>query len=203
MSASVPARRAPLTAALLALSAALALTGCGRERASDTTATAGGPAAPSASASTGAPGAGPYVEPGAGDGAPHYNENNAYRREGEMSPAHEADANREAERITPVIERLWKQKKWDPASVRTALLDLGYEEERITQDGKRLGGTLTVREMYPRFETDHYVTPEGALVALRVHDDTCVTAFLQKTNYQVRTNGLYPETGCLEPPAGH
>jgi hypothetical protein len=57
--------------------------------------------------------------------------------------------------------------------------------------------------MYPRFEGDHYVTPEGSLVALRVHDDACVTAFLQKSDYQVRSNGPYPETGCLEPPAGH
>ncbi|MFI9150307.1 hypothetical protein [Streptomyces sp. NPDC053367] len=203
MSASIRARRGPFAAAVLVLTAALALTGCGRQRASDTTATEGGPATPPASASPGAAGATPYVEPGAGDGAPHYNENNGYRREGDMSPAHEADADREAERMTPVIKRLWQQKKWDPASVRSALLDLGYEEERVSQDGKRLGGTLTVRAMYPRFEADHYVTPEGALVALRVHDDACVTAFLQKTDYQVRTNGIYPETGCLEPPAGH
>lgn len=35
------------------------------------------------------------------------------------------------------------------------------------------------------------------------HDDACVTAFVQKTDYQVKTNGPYPEGGCFEPRAGH
>lgn len=57
--------------------------------------------------------------------------------------------------------------------------------------------------MGSRFEADHYVTPEGASVGVRVHDDACVTAFVQKTNYEVKTNGPYIEGGCFEPPAGH
>jgi hypothetical protein len=143
------------------------------------------------------------VEPGSGDGAPHYDENNAYRREGDMAPAHEKDARREADRIRPVLEGLWERRKWDPATVRTALLRLGYEEERVTKDGRRLGGTLTVTAMSARWKDDHYVTPEGTRVALRVHDDACVSAFVQKPNFEVRTNGPYPETGCFEPPYGH
>jgi hypothetical protein len=148
-------------------------------------------------------GASPYVEPGAGDGAPHYNENNAYRRPGEMSPASAADAKREAARIEPVLKRLWQEKKWDPATVRRALLGLGYQEERTGANGERLGGTLTVLPMSPRFETDHYVTPEGARVGLRVHEDACVTAFVQKSNYGVSANGPYLESGCFEPPFAH
>jgi hypothetical protein len=143
------------------------------------------------------------VEPGAGDGAPHYNENNAGRRPGEMSPASAADAEREAARIEPVLKRLWQEKKWDPATVRRALLGLGYEEARTGANGERVGGTLTVRPMSARFETDHYVTPEGAEVGLSVHPDACVTAFIQKSNYQVSTNGPYPESGCFEPPFAH
>ncbi|MFI9756668.1 hypothetical protein ACIHFB_01870 [Streptomyces sp. NPDC051963] len=196
MPTSTSARRTPLAGAGLVLAAALTLTACGELRADST---AG--AAPSASSH--ASGASPYVEPGAGDGAPHYNENNAYRRSGDMSAAHAKDAGREAERIRPVLKRLWEQGKWDPATVRAALLKLGYEEERVTQDGKRLGGTLTVREMFSRYENDGYVTPEGALVGLRVHADACVSAFVQKSNYEVETNGPYPETGCFEPPYGH
>ena len=38
---------------------------------------------------------------------------------------------------------------------------------------------------------------------LRVHADACVSAFVQKSNFEVRTNGPYPETGCFEPPYGH
>ncbi|MFD7505895.1 hypothetical protein [Streptomyces sp. NPDC059850] len=54
-----------------------------------------------------------------------------------------------------------------------------------------------------RYEVDHSITPEGARVAPRIHDDACVTAFLQPTNYQVSTNGPYLETGCFAPPSGH
>ena len=199
MSPSTSVRRMPVVGAGLVLVGVLALTACGEVRAPGSVAAA----TPSASASASAAGASPYVEPGAGDGAPHYNENNAYRQSGDMSPAHARDAEREAARIRPVLERLWKQRTWDPSAVRAALLRLGYEEERVTQDGKRLGGTLTVREMFSRYEGDGYVTPEGALVALRVHADACVSAFVQKSNYEVRTNGPYPETGCFEPPYGH
>ncbi|TXS51755.1 hypothetical protein EAO75_09875 [Streptomyces sp. uw30] len=197
MSSSTSARLRALAGAGLVLAGALTLTACGEVRAPGSTAAA----TPSASAS--ARGASPYVEPGAGDGAPHYNENNAYRQSGDMSPAHAKDAEREAERIRPVLKQLWEQRKWEPSEVRSALLRLGYEEERITKDGKRLGGTLTVRDMFSRYKNDGYVTPEGSLVALRVHDDACVSAFVQKSNYGVETNGPYPETGCFEPPYGH
>ncbi|MEU0220159.1 hypothetical protein ABZ281_36065 [Streptomyces sp. NPDC006265] len=200
MSTSTTTRRALLGPAT-ALALAVTLTACGDLHASDTA--AGTAPSPSATSSPPASGASPYVEPGAGDGAPHYNENNAYRREGEMAPAHEKDARREADRIRPVLERLWRQREWDPATVRAALLRLGYEEERVTKGGRRLGGTLTVTEMSARWKDDHYVTPEGTRVALRVHADACVSAFVQKSNFEVRTNGPYPETGCLEPPYGH
>ncbi|MFE0255399.1 hypothetical protein [Streptomyces sp. NPDC059010] len=223
MAPSTSARRRSLAGAGLVLAAALTLTACGQERAVDTAAGggAGDGATPStspstsastspstsanasASASPTAPGASPYVEPGAGDGAPHYNENNAYRQSGEMSPEHAKDAEREAQRIRPVLKRLWEQGKWDPSAVRAALLRLGYEEERVTKGGKLLGGTLTVQEMFSRYQDGKYVTPEGAMVGLRVHQDACVTAFVQKSNYGVAANGPYPETGCFEPPYGH
>ncbi|OMI40445.1 hypothetical protein SPAR_05865 [Streptomyces sparsogenes DSM 40356] len=164
---------------------------------------AGIPNPPPPSSSPGSSGASPHVEPGAGDGAPHYNENNAGRLPGEMSADSAEDARKEADRIRPVLRRLWKEKKWDVKSVRAALLEFGYEEVRTGAGGKRLGGTLDVRGMEPRFETDHYVTPEGARVGLWVHDDACVTAFVQKTNFEVRTNGPYLESGCFEPPFAH
>jgi hypothetical protein len=201
MSTSTAVRRAPL-AATLALAGALALTGCGELRASD----ARGGTAPGASGGPPSPtalGASPYVEPGAGDGAPHHDENNAHRRPGGMSPGHARDAEREADRIRPVLRRLWKQERWDPATVRAALLRLGYEEERVGADGTRLGGTLTVTEMLSRYEDGRYVTPEGTRVALRVHDDACVTAFVQPSNVDARANGPYPETGCFAPDVGH
>ncbi|MZF90136.1 hypothetical protein [Streptomyces sp. SID5643] len=199
MSTSTLARRVRPAAA--ALAAAAALTSCGDLHAPGTT--PGASSRPSGSSSPSVSGASPYVEPGAGDGAPHYNENNAYRRAGEMTPAHAADAEREAARIRPVLKRLWEQRKWDPETVRAALLRLGYEEERVAQDGKRLGGTLTVTGLPSHWEGDGPVTPEGSRVALRVHDDACVTAFLQQSNFAVSTNGPYPETGCFQPPYGH
>ncbi|MFF9346420.1 hypothetical protein [Streptomyces sp. NPDC014734] len=197
MSTSESVRRLSPAAVGLLLTAALSLTACGEQRAPGPAAGAVVGSSPSAS------GASPYVEPGAGDGAPHYNENNAYRHPRDMSPAHAKDAEREAGRIRPVLERLWKQGQWKPSEVRAALLRLGYEEAPAAGDGGRTGGTLTVREMRPRYRDGGYVTPEGAMVGLRVHDDACVTAFVQKTNYEARANGPYPETGCFEPPYGH
>ncbi|MFF7652039.1 hypothetical protein ACFZCY_19835 [Streptomyces sp. NPDC007983] len=198
MQTSLPGRRRRVAATALLLGAALSLTACGEQRVT----AADAPSAPPSSG-PGSPAASPYVEPGAHDGAPHYRENNAYRLPGEMSPADAKDARKEAARIEPVLKRLWGEKKWDPKSVRAAMLKLGYEEERTGPKGERIGGTLTVQGMEPRFETDHYITPEGARVGLRVHADACVTAFVQKTNYQVSTNGPYMETGCFEPPSGH
>ncbi|MFE5688172.1 hypothetical protein [Streptomyces sp. NPDC056512] len=190
------------------LSAAVALTGCGTERATDTaaavpTSLARSSPPPSAPPTPTSPPASPYVEPGVVDGAPHIGDNNAYRRTGALSPAGEKAARREAARIEPVLKRLWRQKEWDPESVRAALLELGYAEEGSGEAGERAGGTLGVRGMDARYETDHYVTPDGAQVGLRVRADACVTAFVQETNYGVKVNGPYLETGCFEPPYGH
>ncbi|MFI8790346.1 hypothetical protein [Streptomyces sp. NPDC055105] len=202
-------RRRRCAALVLLLSAAVALTGCGEERATDPaaglpTSPARSSPPPSPSPTMTSPPASPYVEPGVVDGAPHNGDNNAYRRTGGMSPAGEMAARREAARIEPVLKRLWGQKEWDPASVSAALLKLGYAEEGSGDEGERAGGgTLGVRGMDARYETDHYVTPEGAQVGLRVRADACVTAFVQETNYGVKVNGPYMETGCFEPPYGH
>lgn len=200
MLTSMLGARRHLAATALLLGTAVSLTACGEQHGTDTVA---GSSTTSPSSSASSLGASPYVEPGIVDGAPHHGDNNAYRRSGEMSPASAKDAQKEASRIEPVLKRLWGQKKWDPKSVRAALLELGYEEERTGPKGERLGGTLTVRAMDPRYEVDHNVTPEGARIGLRVHDDACVTAFAQKTNYEVKTNGPFMETGCFEPPYGH
>ncbi|MFD7669259.1 hypothetical protein [Streptomyces sp. NPDC059788] len=192
-----PRRR--LAAALLLAGAAISLTACGQRPVA-----AGAPSpAPSPSSVVPSGGAPPYVEPGSRDGAPHYNENNAGRRARDMSPASEKDAQKEAGRIEPVLKSLWKQGKWGPENVRSAMLALGYQERKAASDGDRRGPEIEVRAMDSRFVTDHYVTPEGARIGLRVHKDACVTAFVQKTNYQVSVNGPYPETGCFEPPFAH
>ncbi|MFD4545859.1 hypothetical protein [Streptomyces sp. NPDC058466] len=192
--------RGAVMAAMVVL-ATISLGACGTEVAA--TGAAGG-TTPHASGTAPSPSVrSPYVEPGAGDGAPHYRENNGFRISGDMSAASAKDAQREADRIEPVLKRLWQQRMWDPKTVRAAMLKLGYPEERFDPKGNLLGGTLRVEPMDSRYENGREVRPEGALVGLRVHDDACVTAFVQKTNFQVSTNGPYPETGCFEPPAGH
>ncbi|MER7468559.1 hypothetical protein [Streptomyces sp. NPDC097981] len=45
--------------------------------------------------------------------------------------------------------------------------------------------------------------PATAIVSLRVRDDACVTAFTQPTNYLVKVNGRFLESGCVEPRGGH
>lgn len=195
--------RRHLTAPALLLCAAALLVGCGSEKAGTTDAAA--PPAATPATPTPSPSApSPYVDPGVVDGAPHERENNAYRRPGEMSSTGQQDAHAEVARMEPVLKRLWRQKKWDPDSVRTALVrELGYEERSTTKKGELIGGELDVRAMYPRYVDTDYVTPEGAMIGLYMGDDACVTGFVQKTNYEVRANGRFMETGCIEPPTGH
>ncbi|WP_030786168.1 hypothetical protein [Streptomyces sp. NRRL S-920] len=204
-----PTHRRRLRIAALLLAVAAPLTACGSETragsASDAPRVDASPQASRSSApSPSAPGASPYVEPGVVDGAPHNGENNAYRRPGEMSSADKKAALAEAARIKPVLKRLWRQKKWDPDRVRAALTgELGYEVRETTSGGELLGGELDVREMYERYEDGGNITPEGAMIGLYVGDDACVTAFVQESNYEVKANGRFPETGCIEPPTGH
>ncbi|MFH8609324.1 hypothetical protein ACH4D5_17780 [Streptomyces sp. NPDC018029] len=202
--------RRRLGACALLLGSALALTACGDERpatdaAAPSTGTPSPPPTPSESPTPSeTPGASPYVEPGVVDGAPHYGENNAYRRPGEMSVDSAEAARVEAARVRPVLKRLWKAKKWDPDSVRAALTgELGYEVRKTTRKGELIGGQLDVQAMNSRYEGGDYVTPEGAVIGLYVGDDACVTGFVQKTNYEVSTSGRFMETGCFEPPSGH
>lgn len=143
------------------------------------------------------------MEPDSHGGAPHYRENNGFKIPKDMSPDSEKIARSEADRIEPVLKRLWDKGVWDPKSVRAALLQLGYRNEG--PDSEQGRGTLFVEDMGTRLGlTDtHPVRPAGARIALLVRHDACVTAFTQPTNYQVTVNGRFLETGCFEPRAGH
>ncbi|WP_371648726.1 MULTISPECIES: hypothetical protein [unclassified Streptomyces] len=184
----------------LLLSAALALTACGQQRTGPTA--AGSALSPSPTGSPVGPGRG-NVEPDSHDGAPHYRENNGFKIPKDMSPNSEKIARAEADRIEPVLKRLWDDKVWDPTRVRAALLQLGYRSEG--PDSEQGRGTLVVQDMGERLGlTDtHPVRPEGARIALRVRNDACVTAFTQPTNYLVKVNGPFLESGCFEPRGGH
>ncbi|MCG7525458.1 hypothetical protein MHW47_13510 [Streptomyces sp. OfavH-34-F] len=194
-------------AAGLFLGAALTLTACGEQRAGETVADSapspGGSASTSASASPSPPPS-PSVSPGGGaqgdvapavpDGAPHYRENNAFKFPKKMSPASEKAARTEAGRIEPVLKRLWGAGIWDAERVRAELLELGYRDEKPDDGDGR--GMLVVQD-------NGSTTNPGSGVALYVGRDACVTAFVQSTNYQVKVNGRFMETGCFEPRGGH
>ncbi|MFE9255421.1 hypothetical protein [Streptomyces sp. NPDC006879] len=180
-------------AACLFLGTALSLTACGQQHTGATAADS----APSRSGSLSPSPTGPArgnVEPDGHDGAPHYRENNGFKIPKKMSPASEEAARAAAARIEPVLKRLWKAKTWDTERVRTELLKLGYRDEGPDSEEGR--GTLFVRAHDPG-------SNPGASVALNVGRDACVTAFVQSTNYQVKVNGRFLETGCFEPRGGH
>ncbi|MEV5986159.1 hypothetical protein AB0L85_14190 [Streptomyces sp. NPDC052051] len=113
-----------------------------------------------------------------------------------MKPEHARDAYRVADRIRPVLEKLWKQHKLDIASVRQALEQAGFSEDSMTQP-------LIVRPLPQHYENGGYTRLPGAEVAVRVHDDACASGFVQESNFEAKANGPYPETGCFEPPSGH
>lgn len=184
-------------AAVLFLGATVALTACGQQRVGPA---ANGPAAspvgtlsPSPSPTPAGPARG-NVESDAHDGAPHYRENNGFKIPRNMSAASEDAARTEAARIEPVLKRLWKAKAWDAQRVREELLKLGYRNEG--PDSEQGRGTLVVQAHEPG-------SNPGASVALYVRRDACVTAFVQSTNYEVKVNGRFLETGCFEPHSGH
>ncbi|WP_308296922.1 DUF6234 family protein [Streptomyces sp. ISL-44] len=65
---------------------------------------------------------------------------------------------------------------------------------------------LVLKRLWGRRDVGSEECARGAArgrVSGGTHDDACVTAFVQKTDYQVKTNGPYPEGGCFEPRAGH
>ncbi|MFE0137444.1 hypothetical protein ACFWY6_38690 [Streptomyces sp. NPDC059037] len=200
-------RLGAVSALLIAAALAALTAGCGEQQQHDTTAgTPGSSQSAGSSPTPSSPGASPYVEPGVVDGAPHNGDNNAYRRPGDMTPADEEAAQAEAARMEPVLKQLHREEKWDPEIVKAALTGkLGYEIRKVSSRGKLLGGELDVQEMRSRYdgENDEYVTPEGASIGLYVGEHACVTAFVQPTNYGLKTNGPFPETGCMEPPVGH
>lgn len=190
-------------AAVVCLGAALALTACGQERADPAAAgsSSSNGAGPSPSATRSPLGPQGNVETDSPDGAPHYGENNGYKVPKDVSPASEKAARAEAARIKPVIKKLRKDKVWAPQRVRAALLELGYQSHR--PNGELVPGMLLVSTVDSIWESDHYVTPEGAQFALRVREDACVVGHTTPTSYSVGVNGLYMETGCFSPPSGH
>ncbi|MGA4980288.1 hypothetical protein [Streptomyces cinereoruber] len=189
--------RSSYAAAGLCLGTVLVLTACGQQHAGATAADSApshsGPLSPSPTRFSTVPARG-NVEPDSHDGAPHYRENNGSKIPEEISPASEEAARAEAARIEPILKRLWKAKAWDAERVRAELLKLGYRDEGPDREDGR--GTLFVRA----HDLD---SNPGASVALNIGRDACVTAFLQSTNYQVKVNGRFLETGCFEPRGGH
>ncbi|WP_285740670.1 hypothetical protein [Kitasatospora phosalacinea] len=184
---------------LLASTAAAALTACGDRQ-------AGGPAVPAAaapavtaSATITPSGASPYAD----DGAPHGGDNLAYRRESEVAAADEADARREAGRLEPAFKELWERQTWTPDAVRAALRKLGHPVSDRGANGGAPEGTLVVDAFEPRYDTDHYVTAPGVRIAVLLHGRTCVSGYVAPARYELSVHGVYPETGCFQPPYGH
>ncbi|MBC9714769.1 hypothetical protein H9Y04_19640 [Streptomyces sp. TRM66268-LWL] len=139
-----------------------------------------------------------------------YDENRGPRDPAEMSPSSERAARAEAERIEPVLARMWAKGTWDVVSVREALFELGYRQQQFTDDGRYGSGNLIVKEIHRRGSlsgsrpaTGRADTSAGSVIGLRVRPDACVSAFVQRTDYEVRVTGPYPESGCFEPPFAH
>ncbi|GAA2465315.1 hypothetical protein [Streptomyces macrosporus] len=173
----------PAAAALLA--AALLLTGCGTERATDIAAPSAAPF-PSASASPSHPGASPYVEPGVpADGAPHHGGNNAFRKKLDLSPEERRAGEAAADRIRPALKRLRERGETDPESVRAALLALDHREESVT--------------VPPASHSSDGRTE--FTVSLR--DGACVSGGVDDEGEWIEVHGPYLEGGCQEPRGGH
>ncbi|MFE5090455.1 hypothetical protein ACFRCI_08630 [Streptomyces sp. NPDC056638] len=167
--------RALATASVLLLAPALA--GCGTERAGD--------AGPAAGYSPPAVGASPYVEPDAGDGAPHYRENHAFQSTAELSPADRAKGAAEVKRVEAGLAGIAEGRRTTEAQLHAALAGLGYGHETIS--------TGTFGPHRNTFVIDlGAICVEGAL-------DGLVNGLVK-----AEAHGRYLEgTGCVKPAGGH
>ncbi|MFF2327893.1 MULTISPECIES: hypothetical protein [unclassified Streptomyces] len=176
-----PVRRtakASATAAVLLLTAALA--GCGTERVGGA-----GPGAGSGSSGPPAAGPSPYIEPGAGDGAPHYRENHAFQSTAELSPADRAKADAEVKKVEEGLAGIAEGRRSTEPGLRKALAGLGYSPESITTGTFGPHRSTFVIEIGP-------ICVEGAL-------DGVVNGLVK-----AEAHGRYLEgTGCVKPVGGH
>ncbi|MFG2628452.1 hypothetical protein [Streptomyces sp. NPDC048473] len=172
------ARRTAKTLATVAVPVlTLALAGCGTERA--------GYAGPGAASSPPAVGASPYVEPDAGDGAPHYRENHAFQSTAELSPADRAKGEAEVKKVEAGLAGIAEGRRTTQSQIREALARLGYGPETISTD-----------TFGPHRNT--FILDLGAICVQGALDgmvNGLVTA---------EAHGKYLEgTGCVKPVGGH
>ncbi|MFC9621554.1 hypothetical protein ACFTXM_16675 [Streptomyces sp. NPDC056930] len=130
-------------------------------------------------------GASPYVEPDAGDGAPHYRENHAFRSTAELSPADRAKGAAEVKRVEAGLAGIAEGRRATEAQLHEALAGLGYGPETIS--------TGTFGPHRNTFIIDlGAICAEGAL-------DGMVNGLVK-----AEAHGRYLEgTGCVEPAGGH
>ncbi|MFE7040875.1 hypothetical protein ACFU9X_15925 [Streptomyces atratus] len=167
--------KALATASVLLLTPALA--GCGTERAGD--------AGPGAGYSSPAVGASPYVEPDAGDGAPHYRENHAFQSTAELSPADRAMGDAEVKKVETGLAGIAEGRKTTESQLHEALAGLGYGPETISTGTFGPHRNTFIIDLGP-------ICVEGAL-------DGMVNGLVK-----AEAHGRYLEgTGCVKPVGGH
>ncbi|WP_406172406.1 hypothetical protein [Streptomyces sp. NBC_00996] len=170
-----------------AATAAACLAACGTQR------PAAAPAvAPTSSAGSSSSPASPHAEPDKGDSAPHNAENNIGRLPADMTPADEAAAKEQAEKVKPVLEKLRKQGRISPKDVRPALAGLGFR-----------ASDLRVQDPWSRWNVDHSEKVPGTFYGIWVGKTACISGAVSEDSVWVEVNGPYPETACIVPPVAH
>lgn len=172
MTSATHAARALAPVAVLVLTPALA--GCGPQRAGEAGAGSSGP-----------PAAASHAEPGAGDGAPHYRENHAFRSTAELSPADRARGEAEVKKVEAGPAGIAEGRRTTGSRLREALAGLGYSPGALSTGTFGPHRTTFIVELGP-------ICLEGALDGLV---NGLVTA---------EAHGRYLEgTGCVKPVGGH
>src|SRR4051812_15127974 len=181
----------------LAAVAALALAGCGTRTADDAGAgvPSGHPAVPSSHAvpspsdppcpgetPTPSPTATGLAEPGAGDGAPHYAENNGFKVPLPLHGQPRCEGLAQARELTAALETLREKRDFTTGHVHDRIVGLGYDPDAV---GVFANGPTGVS-----FLVDHA--------------PICLEGTMDRATTKVDSFAGYPDsTGCQRPTGGH
>ncbi|MFJ9678540.1 hypothetical protein ACIRP2_10835 [Streptomyces sp. NPDC101194] len=127
----------------------------------------------------------PHVEPGAGDGAPHYRENHAFQSAAELSPADRARGEAEVKKVEAGLAGIAEDRRTTEPQLHEALVGPGYGPGSISTGTFGPHRTTFIVELGPICVEG---TPDGLVNGL-------VTA---------EAHGRYLEgTGCVKPVGDH
>ncbi|MER6624631.1 hypothetical protein [Streptomyces sp. NPDC000931] len=173
--------RSHKTAAVIGVVVAtLALSGCGDDLFSNMNGTRKANSEPPSTAGT---------HPPSADSPPNYGDNSAARRPGAMAREDQQVATAEAQEVKAALKAQQQRGQISPEHLLPVLEDISAPWR--VEVGNRTTGTAAT------------VPADGSVFGIYVGESACVSGAVSSSRIWVNVNGVFPETGCIEPPSPH